>query len=161
MAELCPGSGGDSSPVREPTDPAECTAHGLQPNPDFLSGLLRYDLTRGGELYEFRGKANINQQAFFGQESITMGNLTLNFGLRFDRYRGLTDGAGAQPRGALSYLVNSTKTVLRGGYSHTLETPTNESRAPRQSADAPSTSSPFRKFMRPTKSATNGEAGLR
>ncbi|MDQ6759233.1 MAG: TonB-dependent receptor [Acidobacteriota bacterium] len=119
-------SAGDRIPLREPTDPAQCTAHGLQPNPDFLSGLLRFDLTRGGKLYEFRGNANIDQLAFFGQDSMTIGNLTVNFGLRFDQYLGLADGAGVQPRGAFSYLFKSTKTVLRGGYSHTLETPTNE-----------------------------------
>ncbi len=97
-----------------------------QPNPQFLSSLLPYDLTRGGRLYQFRGKANINQFAVFGQDTVTWGNLTLNFGVRFDRYNGLTDGNGVQPRAAFSYLFKPTKTVIRGGYSHTLETPTNE-----------------------------------
>jgi hypothetical protein len=107
-------------------DPSQCAASGFQANPGFLSGLLSYDLTRGGSPYQFRGKANIDQFAFFGQDSITLGNLMLNFGLRFDRYNGLTDGNGVQPRGALSYLIKPTKTVIRGGYSHTVETPTNE-----------------------------------
>ena len=97
-----------------------------QPNPQFLSSLLPYDLTRGGQLYQFRGKANINQFAAFLQDSITLGDLTLNLGLRFDRYDGLTRGGGLQPRGAFSYLFKPTKTVIRGGYSHTMETPTNE-----------------------------------
>ena len=35
-------------------------------------------------------------------------------------------GDGLQPRGAFSYLFKPTKTVIRGGYSHTIETPTNE-----------------------------------
>ena len=74
----------------------------------------------------FRGKANINQVAFFGQDSITLGDLTLNFGLRFDNYDGLTHGNGMQPRGGFSYLIKPTKTVIRGGYTHTIETPTNE-----------------------------------
>ncbi len=95
-------------------------------NPQFLASLLPYDLTRGGKLYEFRGKANINQFAAFAQDSITLGDLTLNLGLRFDQYDGLTTGGGLQPRGAFSYLFRLTKTVIRGGYSHTVETPTNE-----------------------------------
>jgi hypothetical protein len=108
------------------TDPSQCGALGLPPNPGFLSSLLPYDLTRGGRLYVFRGKANINQVAFFGQDSVTLGDLTLNFGLRFDDYHGLTDGNGYQPRGGFSYLIKPTKTVIRGGYTHTIETPTNE-----------------------------------
>ena len=46
--------------------------------------------------------------------------------MRFDHYNGLTAGDGLQPRGAFSYLFKPTKTVIRGGYSHTMETPTNE-----------------------------------
>jgi hypothetical protein len=105
---------------------AQCDAADLQVNPDFLSELASYDLTRGGELYRFAGRTNINQIAFFGQDSITLGNLTLSIGLRFDHYHGLTDGDALEPRGAFSYLVKPTRTVLRGGYSHTIETPTNE-----------------------------------
>jgi len=108
------------------TDPSQCGALSLPPNPGFLSSLLPYDLTRGGRLYVFRGRTNINQIAFYGQDFITLGNLTLNFGLRFDSYHGLTDGNAVQPRGAFSYLIKATKTVIRGGYTHTMETPTNE-----------------------------------
>jgi hypothetical protein len=107
-------------------DPSQCAAEGFQPNPAYLSGLLPYDLTRGGKPYQFRGNANISQLAFFAQDSITLGNLMLNLGVRFDRYNGLTKGTGAQPRGAFSYLFKPTNTVIRGGYSHTMETPTNE-----------------------------------
>ncbi len=98
----------------------------LQPNPAFLSSLLPYDLTRGGHLYQFSGRANINQFAVFAEDTVTLGDVTLNLGLRFDSYHGLTEGNGAQPRGAFSYLFKPTKTVIRGGYSHTMETPTNE-----------------------------------
>ncbi len=117
-------------PVRQAAVPgftstAQCGA-GLQANPSFLDGLLSYDLTRGGQLYQFAGRAHINQLALFGDDSITLGNLTLSVGLRFDRYRGLTHGGGLQPRGSFSYLIRPTNTVIRGGYSHTIETPTNE-----------------------------------
>ncbi len=85
-----------------------------------------YDLTRGGVPYGFRGKAAISQVAWFGQDSITFGDLTLNIGLRYDYYNGLTRGGGPEPRGAFSYLFKPTKTVIRGGYTHSLETPVNE-----------------------------------
>ncbi|MEO8052258.1 MAG: TonB-dependent receptor, partial [Acidobacteriota bacterium] len=110
----------------ELSDPAQCGAFGLRPNPGFLSSLLAYDLTRGGELYQFSGNANIHQIAFFGQDSLTLGGLTLSFGMRFDRYDGLTHGSGMEPRAAFSYLIKPMNTVIRGGYTHTIETPTNE-----------------------------------
>jgi hypothetical protein len=107
-------------------DPSECAAAGFSPNTNFLRGLLPYDLTRGGSFYEFRGGATIRQWAFFGQDSITLGALTVNMGLRWETYRGLTDGNGWQPRGAFSYLIRRTGTVIRGGYTRSMETPVNE-----------------------------------
>lgn len=104
------------------TDPA----YNAPTNPGFLSTLLPYDLSRGGQPFRFQGGASINQAATFAQDSIALGNLTLNIGLRFDRYDGLTHGSAFQPRGAFSYLLKATNTVIRGGYSRTLETPTNE-----------------------------------
>src|SRR5207247_1209342 len=108
----------DPVPSTRLRDPSQCVASGFAPNPDFLSSLLPYDLSRGGRPYQFRGKANITQFAFFGQDAISLGNFTLNLGLRVDRYHGLTDGNAVQPRGAFSYLFKPTRTVLRGGYSH-------------------------------------------
>ena len=108
------------------TAPSQCPTLGLAPNPSFLIGLLPYDLSRGGSLYRFRGKTNIHQLAAYGQDSITLGGFRFDIGLRIDWYDGLTKGMGVQPRAAFSYLFKPTKTVIRGGYSHTLETPTNE-----------------------------------
>ncbi len=115
-----------NTPVPGLQAPAQCAASGFTINPRFLGALLPYDLTRQGAPYQFRGSATIDQLALFAQDSITLGNLTLNLGVRFDRYDGLTQGTGVQPRGAFSYLFKPTRTVIRGGYSHTLETPTNE-----------------------------------
>lgn len=105
---------------------SECVGAGYRGNPDFLPGLAGYDLSRGGRPYQFEGQATISQAAWFGQNVMTMGNLTVSLGLRYDAYNGLTRGGGAQPRGAFSYLIKRTKTVVRGGYSHTLETPVTE-----------------------------------
>jgi hypothetical protein len=117
-----------AGPVRAPglSDPAQCAAAGVQVNPAFLSTLVPYDLSRSGQPFRFQGGASINQAAAFIQDSVTLGDLTLNIGLRFDRYDGLTDGSAFQPRGAFSYLLKATSTVIRGGYSRTMETPTNE-----------------------------------
>ncbi len=95
-------------------------------DPDFLPALLPYDLTRGGALFQFRGKATISQAAWFAQDTITIRNLTVNLGLRYDYYNGLTRKSGPEPRSSFSYLFKKTKTVLRGGFLHNLETPVNE-----------------------------------
>ena len=48
-----------------------------------------YDLTRGGKLFQFDGSNNINQYAFYVQDSIKFGNLKLQAGLRVDSYHGI------------------------------------------------------------------------
>jgi hypothetical protein len=107
-------------------DTAQCGSRGFTADPAFLPSLVPYDLSRGGRLYRFEGRALINQAALSAQDSITFGDLTLSLGVRFDHYHGLTEGSAVQPRGAFSYLIRATKTVIRGGYTHTMETPTNE-----------------------------------
>ncbi len=119
---------GDGDAVTDPglTNPDNCQAAGFQANPDLLPGLVPYDLTRGGPLFQYYGRANIRQQAFYGQDTINLGKLTLNMGLRFDRYDGISYGTQWQPRVGASYLIAPTKTVVRIAYSHTYETPLNE-----------------------------------
>jgi hypothetical protein len=104
------------------TDPA----YNPPEDPAFLPSLLPYDLSRGGSPFEFLGRARIRQAALFAQDAITLGNLTLSTGLRFDRYRGISQADGIQPRVAFSYLIRPTRTSIRSGFSHTLETPTTE-----------------------------------
>jgi hypothetical protein len=95
-------------------------------NPDFLPGLLAYDLTRGGNQFGFHGHTNIKQQAAYAQDSLTLGNATVLVGLRFDNYDGITHGSLLQPRLGVSYLVKRTNTILRGSYTRNFETPYNE-----------------------------------
>ena len=95
-------------------------------SPDFLPGLLPFDLTRGGSPFGFHGHTDIKQEAFFAQDTITLGNATATLGVRFDNYNGITKANLIQPRLGLSYLVKRTGTVLRGSYSRNLETPYNE-----------------------------------
>jgi len=95
-------------------------------SPDFLPGLLQYDLTRGGNQFQFHGNRTIKQQAAYAQDSITLGNATVMLGVRFDNYNGITKAKLIQPRLGVSYLVKRTNTVLRASYTRNLETPYNE-----------------------------------
>jgi len=95
-------------------------------SPDFLAGLLPFDLTRGGNPFTLHGHTDIKQEAVFAQDSLTLGNATVLLGLRFDNYNGITRGKLLQPRLGVSYLVKRTNTVLRGSYTRNFETPYNE-----------------------------------
>jgi hypothetical protein len=118
----------DANPVTSPslTDPASCGNLGYQPNANLQPGLIPFDLTRGGSLFQYRAAHNINQYAAYIQDSITVGNFLVNVGLRGDTYYGLTSDSGASPRAGLAYNIKKTNTVLRGAYSRTFETPFNE-----------------------------------
>jgi hypothetical protein len=123
---VCVDDGGDPQELPSVTNPANCAKAGFQPNPGLLAGLIPYDLTRNGKLFQFAGKANINQYAFYVQDAIKFGNLTVQAGLRFDQYNGIVSDNGAQPRVGFSYLIAKTGTVIRASYSRTFETPYNE-----------------------------------
>jgi len=106
--------------------PSGCAGAGYTANPDFVPGLLPFDLTRGGSYMAFRGRGTINQTAAFVQDEINLGNLNVSLGLRFDDYRGLSMDSRFQPRVGLSYHIKQTGTVLRASYTQTMETPYNE-----------------------------------
>ena len=95
-------------------------------SPDFLPGLLRFDLTRGGKPFAFHGHTDIKQEALYAQDNLTLGQATLSMGVRFDNYDGITKGRLMQPRLGISYLVKRTGTVLRGSFTRNFETPYNE-----------------------------------
>lgn len=110
------------------TDPSQCSSvdPSYQANPDLLPGLIPYDLSRGGNFFNFHGQNNINQYAFYAMDDITLGHFTINAGLRDDEYDGLVTKNGIQPRLGISYLLKPTGTVFRAAYSRTFETPFNE-----------------------------------
>jgi hypothetical protein len=97
-------------------------------NPDFNPDLLPLDLTRGGKEFRFAGQGSVNEYAGYVQDTVTFGNLTLNLGVRADRYDAFDKirATQAEPRTGVSYLLHGTNTVLRAGYAHTMETPYNE-----------------------------------
>jgi hypothetical protein len=117
-----------NSPVTTPnvTSAAACAGLGYMANPSLAPGLVPYDLTRGGSLFHFRGAANINQQAVYAQDQITIKNLTINPGLRFDNYSGISKDRLLEPRIGSSYLFKNTGTVIRASFDRTMETPYNE-----------------------------------
>jgi hypothetical protein len=125
---VCLDAGGNALGLPGVTDPGSCSGvnPAYQANPALLPGLVPYDLTRGGSPFTFHAKNNINQAAFYVMDQITLGNLSINVGLRDDQYNGLVSKNGVQPRLGLSYLLKPTGTVLRAAYSRTFETPFNE-----------------------------------
>lgn len=118
----------DESPVIAPgvTNPDRCAAAGYSANPGLQAGLVPFDLSRGGRLFTYRGAADVNQAAFFVQDTITFKTLTVQAGLREDIYRGLSSAEGLQPRVGVSYLHKRTATVVRASYARFFETPYNE-----------------------------------
>src|SRR5712664_1656142 len=95
-------------------------------SPAFLPGLLPFDLTRGGQQFQFRGHTDIKQEAFYAQDILTLGQAAVSLGLRFDNYDGITKGKLLQPRLGISYHLKSTGTVLRGSFMRSFERPYNE-----------------------------------
>src|SRR5262249_16042106 len=92
----------------------------------FLPGLAPFDLTRGGSLFTFNGHTDVKQVAAYAQDAITLGNLALNLGVRFDNYAGITKEHIWQPRLGVSYHLTQTNTVLRASYDRSMETHYNE-----------------------------------
>jgi hypothetical protein len=95
-------------------------------SPDFVPGLLAFDLTRGGSPFAFNGHTDIKQEALYAQDNLTLGNATVSLGLRFDNYNGLVHDRLLQPRLGISYHFTRTGTILRGSYTRNFETPYNE-----------------------------------
>lgn len=119
---------GDGNAVVDPSivDPDACATSGFDANPDVQTGLIPFDLSRNGALFQYQSRRNINQYSAYVQDGITLGNFFLNVGLRGDTYYGLTQDSAASPRVGLAYNLKKTNTVFRVAYSRTFETPFNE-----------------------------------
>ncbi|HVZ17645.1 MAG TPA: TonB-dependent receptor, partial [Terriglobales bacterium] len=107
-------------------EPGNCASSGYTANLGFSSGLLPFDLTRGGQLFTFRGSTAIKQEGVYVQDSITVHNFNIQLGLRADNYDGLSSRTGIQPRTGVSYQIKKTGTVFRASYGRIFLTPYNE-----------------------------------
>ena len=125
---ICLGPGGGALTLAGVADPSQCSVINstYYPNPTLLPGLVPYDLTRGGAMFNFHGLGNVNQYAFYAEDTIRLGEFTADIGLRDDQYSGLASKNGVEPRLGLSYRLPHTDTVFRAAYSRTFETPFNE-----------------------------------
>jgi hypothetical protein len=123
---VCVTASGDAVTDATLTNPAACVPAGFAVNPGLALGLVPYDLTRGGSLFRFHNRAAIRQQAAFVQDVVTLSDWTLNLGLRFDRYDGLSYKTLWQPRAGVTYRVKRTSSIVRFGYARSLQTPLNE-----------------------------------
>jgi Carboxypeptidase regulatory-like domain len=120
----CVNSGG--IPVPSLIAAGQCAAACYTANPSFQPALLPFDLTRGGTLFRFRGAATILEESAYVQDSIKFGRLSLNFGLRYDNYDGLSKANGVQPRAGIAYQVRSSGPLLHFSYARVFLTPYNE-----------------------------------
>ena len=107
--------------ITDPTDAAFAGEDGA-----FNPALAPFDLTNGGSPLAYDQSFTIKQQAGYVQDDIKASNVTLNLGLRFDHYDGLSTATLLQPRLGVSYAVTKSGTVLRASYGRTMETPYNE-----------------------------------
>ncbi len=122
----CVDSTGAPVPDASLRAPGQCMAAGFAQNPGYQPALAQYDLTRGGSLYQFRGAATIYEGSAYAQDSIRLRQLTLNFGVRYDDYSGLSHGAAIQPRAGAAYQIGRIGTVLQFSYARVFLTPYNE-----------------------------------
>ncbi|MGI4757222.1 MAG: TonB-dependent receptor [Janthinobacterium lividum] len=118
---LCTSASGNPS-----SSTLDCANPAATPNPAYNPILAPYDLTTGGSFYSYHGQTVVKQLALYGQDTITLGNLQMNLGLRGDFYNGLSIDRQAEPRAGVSYRIKATGTVLRTSYARTQETPFNE-----------------------------------
>jgi hypothetical protein len=115
----------NGNPLPGYSDPSQCTGAN-SPNPNYVSALAPYDLTRGGIDYHYLGHADIKTTGLYLQDQMKFGNWTANLGIRGDLYNGLTVSRQPEPRAGLSYNIKPSATVLSVSYARTLETPFNE-----------------------------------
>jgi hypothetical protein len=101
-------------------------AAGPYANPNYISSLAPYDLTRGGSYYKFFGHTDVKELALYIEDEIKAGNWDFNLGLREDLYNGLTRANQIEPRIGIAYNIKPSGTVMRVSYARTLETPFNE-----------------------------------
>lgn len=105
---------------------SQCPLGTTSQNPNYQAVLAPYDLTRGGGLYHYAGRADVKETSLYIQDQIKAGDWLFSLGLRGDFYNGLASATQAEPRLGVAYNIKPSSTVLRVSYARTLETPFNE-----------------------------------
>jgi len=121
-----PCTSASGNPLPGFASPSQCNGVTSFKNPDYLTVLAPYDLTRGGSDYVSFGHADVKELALYIEDQIKAGNWNFNVGLRGDKYNGLTAASQLEPRVGIAYNLKRTSTVPSISYARTLETPFNE-----------------------------------
>ena len=116
----------NGDPLPGYSDPTACDGVASFTNPNYLSVLGPYDLTRSGSDYAYFGHTDVKELALFVEDQIKAGDWLFNLGIRGDVYNGLTSAQQAEPRLGVGYHIKPSGTVLSVSYARTLETPFNE-----------------------------------
>ncbi len=104
------------------TDPLYNAPDSEEYNPN----LAPYDLTSGGQLFRYRDSGTPRLLSAYAQDTLRLGNLTAQLGLRLDHYRLEDPETALEPRVGLAYHIPATGTVLRASYNRLYMTPENE-----------------------------------
>jgi len=116
----------NGNPLPGYSDPSQCPGGAAGQNPNYVSALAPYDLTRGGSYYPFLGHTDVKELSMYVEDQIKAGNWNFNLGIRGDLYNGLAIQRQAEPRVGVAYSIKPSNTVLSVSYARTLETPFNE-----------------------------------
>jgi hypothetical protein len=92
-------------------------------SPDYNPSLAPFDLTRGGTFFQFAGSRTVTYLAAFAQDTVRLGSLTAQIGVRYDHNDFPISEGALQPRIGVAYYIEATKTVLRASYNRIFETP--------------------------------------
>ncbi|MGH9441017.1 MAG: TonB-dependent receptor [Thermoanaerobaculia bacterium] len=92
-------------------------------SPDYNPNLAPYDLTRGGAVFRFEQSKTVTYLAGFAEDTIRLGNLTAQIGLRYDHNSFPLKESQLEPRVGVSYFISQTKSVFRASYNRIFETP--------------------------------------
>ncbi|MEP6917720.1 MAG: TonB-dependent receptor, partial [Acidobacteriota bacterium] len=73
--------------------------------------------------FDFDERSRDREQAFFVQDQIRLRSLTVNAGLRWDRYRLVVDDSALSPRLAVAWSFPARDLVIRATYDRVFQTP--------------------------------------
>jgi outer membrane cobalamin receptor len=92
-------------------------------SPAYDPALAPYDLTRGGSMFEFTGSRTGTYWAAYAQDTMRLGDLTANVGVRYDHNDLPVAESQLEPRIGVAYYIKATETVLRVSYNRVFYTP--------------------------------------